>query len=300
MKWILFKITLLPFLLFSFDADALANPPLLKPFILASQSPGKYEKRLSEVEQALIRHDFEIAGEYTPYTGTTIIVVTNDAMKAVAEKSTYGGFGAMQRVSVVAINGEIQVSYTNPVYISHVYQMKGVQRETAEQMEKALGNIRTFGSDEGLEAEDLRDYQYKIFMPYFDDILELAEYPNFREAMLALERGLTQNLGGVSKVYQIDLPNKEVSIFGVAMTREESSDKFIMSEIDFRPLRSAAHLPYEILVTGGKIIALSAKFRIAINFPDLALIGSHSLWNIMDAPDDIEEALSAVAGEESD
>ncbi len=300
MKLILSKILILPFLLFSLSASVQAEAPLLKPFFLGSQSAGNYEKRIMEVKQALTNADFEIVGEYSPYRGTTIIIITNDAMQAVAAKSTYGGFGAMQRISVVAINDKIQVSYTNPIYMSHVYQMKGDLREIAGQLEKSIGKINTFGPEEGLDASDLREYHYKIFMPYFEDIMELAEYADHQAAVQALEKGLADKKGGVSKVYRIDIPDKETSVFGVAMTEKVSSDKYIMSEIDFKSLRSAAHLPYEILVTQGKIITLSVEFRIAINFPDLAMIGDNSFLNIMDAPDDIEEALKAAAGAGND
>ena len=54
-------------------------------------------------------------------------------------------------------------------------------------------------------------------------------------------------------------------------------DTFIMNEIDFKETRSTPHLPYDILVTGDEVEALHARFRIAINFPDLSMMGSHSL-----------------------
>ena len=75
-------------------------------------------------------------------------------------------------------------------------------------------------------------------------------------------------------------------------------DKFIMSEIDFKPIRSTAHLPYEILVSGDEAEALHARFRIAINFPDLSMMGDNSFMNIMPSPDAIQEALTEVAGGE--
>ena len=50
-------------------------------------------------------------------------------------------------------------------------------------------------------------------------------------------------------------------------------DKYIMSEIDFQDVKSTAHLPYDILVSGNKVYALYARFRIAISFPDLSMMG---------------------------
>ena len=55
--------------------------------------------------------------------------------------------------------------------------------------------------------------------------------------------------------------------------------------------KSTAHLPYEVLVSGNKVYALYARFRIAINFPDLSMMGANSFMNIMDAPEAIRKAL---------
>ena len=107
---------------------------------------------------------------------------------------------------------------------------------------------------------------------------------------------------GVSKVYRIDLPGKDESLFGVALNGAsdavgQANDAYLMSEIDFKDVRSSAHLPYEILVAGKKVYSLSARFRIAQSFPDLSMMGDNSFMNIMDSPNDIKAALKAVAGD---
>ena len=73
-------------------------------------------------------------------------------------------------------------------------------------------------------------------------------------------------------------------------------DTFIMNEIDFKEVRSTAHLPYDILVTGEEVEALHARFRIAINFPDLSMMGDNSFMNIMPSPDAIKASLTKAAG----
>ena len=45
------------------------------------------------------------------------------------------------------------------------------------------------------------------------------------------------------------------------------------------------------------VFALFGKFRIAVNFTDLKMMGSHSFMNIRCAPDAIEDALKKVVGE---
>ncbi len=133
-------------------------------------------------------------------------------------------------------------------------------------------------------------------MPYFDDEEVLVKHKNYKDALKKVEAALAAHKGGTSKVYRIDIPGKEETVFGVALTLGESADKFIMNEIDFKQVKSSAHLPYEMVVTGKKVIALSAKFRIAINFPELSMMGDNSFMKIMSSPGAINSALTQGAG----
>jgi len=160
--------------------------------------------------------------------------------------------------------------------------------------------MKQYGPAEGLEADEIREYHYMFGMEYFDDPSVLAEYTSYNQAISMVEKSLAAKKGGVSKVYRIDVPGKDETVFGVSLSNDCSGDKFVMGHIDFKPVRSTAHLPYEILVSNKKVYALYARFRIAINFPDLKMMGSNSFFKIMCAPDAIEEALMAAAGHSPD
>jgi len=73
-----------------------------------------------------------------------------------------------------------------------------------------------------------------------------------------------------------------------------------MDYIDFGDIKSTAHLPYEILVSGNKVYHLYAKFRIAISFPDLSMMGSNSFMSIMSAPAAIKDALTEVVSRDKE
>lgn len=289
------------FVVFLFNV-ASADEALLKPFVLGSRSTGTVVEKVAGVKSALIAQGFTIAGEYQPYPDAMVIVATNDELKTNAAKSDHGGFGAAVRVSVTKVKDEVQVAYTNPVYLSHGYRMKGDFEGVAAKLAAALGNQEDFGA-KGLKAKKLRKYHYMFGMEYFDEPSLLAEYGSFQEAAAAVESGLAEGRGGVTKVYRIDIPGKKEAVFGVALKAATDDDKymddkFIMSEIDFRELRSTAHLPYEILVSGKNVYALYARFRIAISFPDLSMMGSNSFMNIMKSPKAIRKALTKTAGGE--
>ncbi len=282
-------------LMFFGSAAAMADDAILKPFVLGSKGAGSVEEKTEAAKAALASNGFTLVGAYSPYPDATILVVTNDELKNNAAASEHGGFGAVQRVSVTKIKDEVQVSYTNPVYMASVYRMKGDLNGVAAMLATALGKVEEFGA-KGMTASQARKYHYMIGMEYFDEPSTLAEYGSHEEAVAAVEAGLAAGKSGVTKVYRVDVPGKQEALFGVAMHGDTDGgkymdDKFIMSEIDFRDTKSTAHLPYEVLVSGNKVYALYARFRIAISFPGLSMMGKNSFMNIMQAPEAIRKAL---------
>jgi len=282
--------------IFTISAGISQAAELLKPFTLASAGPGDIATIAADVKAKLGSAGFEVVGEYSPYANATIIIVTSDALKSAAGKSEFGGYGAGQRVSITKVKDEVQVAYTNPVYMANAYRMSVDLSDVAASLSTALGSMKAFGPAEGMSAEATRNYHYMFGMEYFDEPSLLAEYKSYNEAVDIVEKSLAVKKGGVSKVYRIDVPGKDESVFGVGLTKDCSGDKFIMGHIDFKPVRSTAHLPYEMLVSGKRIYALYARFRIAINFPDLKMMGDNSFFKIMCAPDEIEDALTSAAG----
>ncbi len=273
---------------------------VLKPFILGDTPAGNAAAVAEATKTALTKNGFEVVGSYSPYPSATIIVVTSAELKANAAMTDLGGFGAIQRVAVTQGKDKVQLSYTNPVYMAHAYRMKDDLKDVAAKLATALGRIEEFGA-EGLTASKLRKYHYMFGMEYFDEPSVLAEHGSFQEAVNAVEANLAAGKGGVSKVYRVDLPGKESAVFGVGMKAPRPDDKFmddqyIMNEIDFRDVKSTAHLPYEMLVQGKKVYALYARFRIATSFPDLSMMGSNSFMNIMKSPEAIRKALVTAAG----
>jgi hypothetical protein len=292
----IFKSILMSAALLLCITNAVADEVYLKPFVLASRGTGTVAEKTEQSKAALTAGGFTVVGNYSPYPDADILVVTNDELKTNAAASERGGFGAVQRVAITKVKDEVQVSYTNPVYMANAYRMKGDLSNVAAELAKALGKVEEFGAKQGMTAKQARKYHYMIGMEYFDEPDVLAEYPSYEEAVKAVDTKLSENKNGVTRVYRVDVPGKEETLFGVAMKAPTEADKymddrFIMSEIDFHQLKSTAHLPYEILVSGNKVYALYARFRIAINFPDLSMMGKNSFMNIMKTPDAIRDTL---------
>jgi hypothetical protein len=294
----------LSLLILAFSATvAFAQDAVLKPFVLASKGAGDVAQKVEVTRAALAKAGFTVAGSYSPYANTTIIGVTNDELRTTAAKSEHGGYGAAMRVAVVKVKDEVQVSYTNPTYWSNVYRMGGDLKDTAAKLQAALGKVEEFGA-KGLTAEQLRKYHYAFGMEYFNEDNTFVSYPSHEEALKAVEAGLAAGKQGVTKVYRVDVAGKKEVLFGVAMKGSGDSkmmdDAYLMSEIDFKDVKSAAHLPYDILVSDNKVFAQYARFRIAVSFPDLSMMGANSFMNIMKSPEAIREALSLTVGGKKD
>jgi hypothetical protein len=253
----------------------------------------------------LTEQGFTIVGSYEPYANATVIAASHPELTAASSTNAYGGFGAAQRVAVTEVNGKLQTSYVNPAYIGTAYGL-GRLESISKKLEAALGREQEFGA-KGIKEEKLAPgkYHYKIMMPYFEDIHRLNTFKDYDIAVQTVEANLAAGKGGTKKVYRIDLPDKDISVFGVAIPQgdgpndgRKDTDKEIMDIIDYKDLRSTAYLPYEIMVKGNEVIALESRFRIAVHFPDTSMMGKHGFTAIMSSTKGIKEALQAVAGKQ--
>lgn len=287
-----------------FGMSAPASAEALKPFILGDTLAGDVNQVASQVKTKLTAQGFEIVGAYSPFPGAAVICVTNNELKMAAAKAFNGAFGAAQRIAVTDVKGKIQVAYVNPTYIGTAYGL-GKLEGVSTKMKAALGATKSFGSENGIEEERLvpGQYRYAMFMPYFKDVDILKEHPDYKTAVDTVEKNLAAGLGGTKKVYRIDLPGKQISVFGVAIPQgdgpdkgNKDTDKEIIDIVDHKDLKHTAYLPYELVVDGGRVIALRARYRIALNFPDTKMAGAHGFTKIMTAPWGIQVALEAVAG----
>lgn len=269
----------------------------LKPYVLASAAEDDFRTAVERVKQALEQQQFRIVGEYAPYEQAHIVIVTSDDLLDLAVRESNAAYLAAQRVSITQTEKGLQIAYTNPAYFAHAYRVSGNVAPVIRKLAAALGMVEAFGS-RGLTARKLRRYHYTFGMEYFDDPLELARYNSHQEALRAVSASLANGRGGTSPVYRIDIPRSNISVFGVALSDGMASDKRVMEVIDFKPLKQTAHLPYELLVIGREVVALAPRFRIAVDFPDLRMMGENGFTQIMATPEAIKKSLVLAAGGE--
>jgi hypothetical protein len=219
-----------------------------------------------------------------------VIVVTSGALRAAAAKTSDGGFGAVLRVSVTQAGDTVQVAYTNPAWVANACRLAAEPAGVAAALEKALGRREEFGAKSGLTAKSLRSYHYMMLMPYFDDQVVLGTFASSADAVAKLEAGLAASKDA-RMIYRVDVPGTEQILFGISIHAGDGADEKVMGITDTGARRHTAHLPYEVLVAGGRVLMLHGKFRIAQSFPNLTM---GTFMKISGAPDGIAKVLGGL------
>ena len=149
---------------------------------------------------------------------------------------------------------------------------------------------KDFGSEKGLEPDKLRSYRYMVGMQKFHNTEVLGEFDSYQEAVDKVESSLLKGVESVKKVYSVEVPGREMKLYGFALSGEEGESKF-MPIIDITEPKHTAFLPYEFLISGKEVHMLHGRFRIALSFPDLTM---GTFTKIMSTPGNIEDLLNAV------
>jgi hypothetical protein len=261
-----------------------AETERLKPYVLAGNAQGEMPAAIERIETALQENGFSVLGKYSPMRDPqrSVIVASHDLLTEPVKK--FGGlyaFAAVIRFGLFKNGDHIEVTYTNPLYWGNaVYRERfpEVEKnftkldETLSGMFHFLPEVKNlpYGSEDGLKTSKLRKYHYMAFMPYFDDVVKLAKNTDYESVLNRIEENFSKKIGGVEKVYRIDFPEQQLTLFGGALFGADGESKFI-PKIDKKDPRHVAFMPYEFLVMKDMVVMLHGRFRIALSFPDLSM-----------------------------
>ncbi|MEW6445174.1 MAG: hypothetical protein ACOZAQ_00025 [Pseudomonadota bacterium] len=275
---------------------------LLKPFLSAPDQAGDVRTVGEQVKKSLKEAGFSVLGEYAVHDTSRVFAVTSDVLRKTAARTERGAYGAVMRVALAEEGGKVQVSCTHPRYLAKAYRLADSLESVLTALEGAVGCKTPYGA-QGISARELADYHYAVGMEYFEDVYDLGKYASFEEAVKTVEANLAEKKAGVGKVYRVDIPGRQQVLFGVAMrTKAAGGDKyaddaFQMAVVDADARKRAAYLPYEILVNGAKAEALHMRYRMALYFPDLPMVGDGpSFFKLSSSPDAVLQVLRTVSG----
>jgi hypothetical protein len=285
-------------------SSSICQSQQFKPYILGAESFDSVTEIKEKVKGLITAQGFDILGEYAPAKDKTrwvIIVSNNDMIDAIKRVGGLTGFAAALRIGITREGDKTLISYTNPEYWANAYFRENYSQVKAlyDNVDKKFKNVvrqsgkyigSEFGSDDGMDADDLHSYHYMFGMPRFDDTVELAEFSSFSEAQQTIRKNLKSGVKDVNMIYSIKIPGKELELYGFELTGEDGEQDFLPT-IDISEPKHTAFLPYEFLIMGNQVHMLHGRYRIALSFPDLTM---GTFTKIMSTPGNIKGLLKSV------
>lgn len=272
----------------------------IPPYYNGGNMKGGIEAVAQKVTEALQSKGFEVIGDYHPEGSKylEVIVFTRKDLQAVClNVKERGLLAAALKVGLKRIaDGKTLVTLLNPEYLFYGYLRDGVKKNRAALMSinkdakdaiKSLnGKLIGFGGN--IDKDELKEYHYMAFMPYFTDPVTVGEFDSFEEGYQKIKNNLAANKGNTVKVYEIYKPGSKKVVFGVGLLDKEDGEAFFLPIIGEKNL---AAMPYEIILEDKKATILAGKFRFALFWPELSM---SEFMKIVSTPGDVEDFMEAL------
>lgn len=293
------KSIFIPFLLLVMLISMSITAQELSPYILVGESPNTLDETEQKVTNALKASGFEILGQYNPENNQTLKVIVysrKDLQQISLKVKDRGALAAALKVGLKADGPGTTISYLNPEYLFQAYLRDSYDSHRVGLIKVSsdvkatlapLGNKNT-GFGGSMTAQELREYHYKMMMPYFTDPVELKEFSSFEEGVKTVENNLKSQKGATRMVYSLKFSDEKVAVFGIAFLDEEKGEK------QFLPVIGEDHLaamPYEIILEGKKATMLHGRYRLALHWPELTM---GTFMKIRSTPGDFKDAFEAL------
>ncbi len=192
----------------------ISTAQVLSPYTLGATSDKGLKESAALVKEKLKANGFQVLGEYAPAEDKArwLIVITSESLLYAAGKTGgLTGFAAALRVALTRESGRVLISYTTPEYWLNAYYrddfdaVKTLLDPLSGKLERVMQESRTyagtaFGSEKGLDVNDLRSYKYMMGMPKFHETKELGEFESYKEAIDKVESSLLKGVPDVTKV----------------------------------------------------------------------------------------------------
>ncbi len=285
---------LLVFVIAVFAGIFSVNSQKLSPYIKAGVLKENVQQTFEKVNAALKNGGFEILGSYHPEGKNTLMVIAysrKDLQDAVLQKKDRGALAAVLKVGLKSNGNTTTISYLNPDYLFNAYLMKDydkhktVLQKVSSDVKNALSGLgnenKPFGGT--LSASKIREYHYKMMMPYFTDPVELEEFDSFEKGVRIIEKNLAAKKGSTSLVYKLKFPSKKIAVYGIALNDKSDGEAFFLPVIGEDHL---AAMPFEIILQGNTATMLHGRYRIALHWPELSM---GTFMKIMSTPGYMED-----------
>lgn len=270
----------------------------LSPF-QGSKLAGDIDLLALDVENKITAAHFEIVGKYevAGQSDLQVICFSREDLKSVCEKfEDRGALASVLKIALRKSNDTVEISILNPEYMFYAYfgedyknQAKILQKIDADAkniLAGTLGELYDFGGS--LEIEKIKEYHYKVMMPYFDDPEILEEYDSFEEGLKYIRQQIASGGKDIQLVYEQVNEAKKTAVFGIGIHQTATGEGHFIPIIGERNI---AAMPYEIILQEEEVSMLHGKYRFALYWPELTM---GTFMKIMSTPGDVEEVMESL------
>ena len=239
---------------------------------------AKYQD-VASVKAALSTNKFQVIGEYDAMNDSNyhVIAYTCPTLKKLSSKENR----EMAAVQKVLVNKKDKtLVLTNPEYFLSAFLQDDFDGDAAKKvnskLQKLFGDFT--GSEDKLEDDDISGYHFMMSMPYYEDMVELAEG---KDLLAKLEKNAGKNV-----VFKLDING--ATVVGIAMPTENGEATYVEA---IKGQNNAAFLPYMVVIKGDSAKMMHPKYYLAISNPMLSM---GDFMGISGTPDDIEEYMTSL------
>jgi hypothetical protein len=229
---------------------------------------GKYRDE-GIVTKTLRDAGFELVASYDVDKKGELLTVVFTSPELQKLSSAEGrGFFAVSRVYINLKDNEIRVA--NPNYFGHAFLGKDYSKDVhavTDKLTSAFGDL--VGSDDKVEKDDLAEYHFSFGMPYYSDMITIAQGD-----------GIESKIS--NPIFSLKLSNG-ATLIGVDL--DKRTKKFVKKA----GRENGILLPYTVLVEGGKAKILDPKYYLAISYPKLSM---SDFMKIATVPDAVEKEIA--------
>lgn len=229
---------------------------------------------VSEVKANLAKTGLKAIGEYDAMGNSDyhVVVYTSNELKNMSSKENRG-FSAVQKVLID--KKDRRLVFTNPDYFLRAFMQddlnSNMMKITTNRLNSSFSGLEK--AKETVDADDLADYRFMFAMPYYEDMIEVANGTNLANI---LEENAKEKI-----VFKVSL--KDSTLYGVSMDTDNGEKSYIPA---IAQEKNSAFLPYMVLVKKEKAFILHPKYYLAVSLPKLSM---GEFMTISDAPGNIEE-----------
>ena len=130
--------------------------------------------------------------------------------------------------------------------------------------------MRPYGGNAArpLTPAKLQSYHYGRRTESLEDVITLATFGSFEEAVAAMKTGLEAS-PTLEAVFEVTVPGKQVRLYGISL-KGDLGDQGILGILEIDQFRHTGALPYELLVTGNQVMMLPVRYRLPLHSPSMA------------------------------